>query len=207
MTDVHFIWNDEPYHFDSGKKYVIFFRGCFCPPGRGHFSLLDKYIHQPNVTFVISQMAKEKRHGVPAELSQKIWRLYIDRLVPADARHRVVLTPSGNRHKLRPYLDARTTLVYLRGNEKDMGRKTHTHYERHIVKKHAHFLRMLRELGVPCDYIFLDRPEVDKLSATKFVQAIKAGAPTKALAYFMPRNLPKEDMKYIVRKLRACDLR
>lgn len=207
MRRPDFYWDDKPYPFDAAKKYLVFVRGCYCPPHKGHVDTIEQYINHPNVTIVISQMARENRHGVPPELSQKIWKLFIDRLVPDADKHRVILTSSGNRTKLKQYMTDTDVLVYVRGNEFATSKKSHAGFEKHVMKKHKNFLNMLHEMHIMCDYVFLDRPLKKTLSATKFVAAVNAGASSKEVFAFLPDRLPVSDKKYIVRKLRMCDLK
>jgi len=54
-----FFWECEgkEYIFDPNKRYLIYYRGNFSPPTKGHFSLVDKYINNYNVKYLVHQIA------------------------------------------------------------------------------------------------------------------------------------------------------
>lgn len=60
---IHFSWNKE-FKLDPDKHYFVYYRGCFCPPTRGHFSVVQKWVQFPNTTVYIAQLGEPDRHGV-----------------------------------------------------------------------------------------------------------------------------------------------
>lgn len=64
---VKFYWESkgEKYRFSREKKYLIYFRGCYCPPHKGHFNTIADFKDTPNTKFIIHQGGSETRHGFP----------------------------------------------------------------------------------------------------------------------------------------------
>ena len=83
MDSVKFYWEslDQVYEFDPEKQYLIYFPGCFAPPHGNHFNTIADFTYLDNAKFFILQTGSEKRHGVPFELNNKIWRIYINELI------------------------------------------------------------------------------------------------------------------------------
>ncbi len=65
------------------------------------------------------------------------------------------------------------------------------------------------------DYIYLSRPLLHTLSASKFIESIMKikhkekldKRDYKRLRYYMPEKLSDKGVKYIVKQLRRCDLK
>ena len=91
---VEFYWEKlgQEYEFDYDKKYLIYFRGCFYPPTRGHFNTINDFTYLDNAKFFIHQGGNERRHGVPFYLSHKIWRIYVKELMD---HHKTVVLKRG----------------------------------------------------------------------------------------------------------------
>jgi len=205
-----FFWECEgkEYIFDPNKRYLIYYRGNFSPPTKGHFSLVDKYINNYNVKYLVHQIADEKRHNCPEWLARKIWRIYIHELLPKD---RVILKKCGSSLDVLDYVEDIDVVVYLRGNEKyDIKDKIKNTRERYRKLRHK-----LRDRDIQLDYIFLDRPQLNILSATKFVEAINKikhkryldSRDYRKLRPFMPEELSGKGVKYVIGKLCKCDLK
>ncbi len=119
MTSSSFYWESlgQEYPFDPSKKYLIYFKGCFCPPHRGHFDVVkDLMMKGKNIHTMIHQMGAESRHGVPKRLNREIWRLYINELLPADRVHLIQYNSTLDILDLN-FLKTFDTVVYIRGNE------------------------------------------------------------------------------------------
>ena len=102
------------YEFDENKNYLIYFRGGFCPPTKGHVSLVEKYIDLPNVKYFLHQIGDEKRHGVPYWLNRKIWKIYIHELFPKD---KITLKKMGSSLEVLDHIDNIDTVILIKGNE------------------------------------------------------------------------------------------
>jgi len=62
--------------------------------------------------------------------------------------------------------------------------------------------RDLREKGIKFEFLFIDRPKMEVLSATKFTEAVKDRKPKGYLKQFVPENLPDDDFDYIIRNMK-----
>jgi len=216
--DVEFYWNNRPYLFDPRKKYFIYYRGCFCPPTRGHFSLIEKFVAHPNVTVFISQMGSEQRHGIPRKLNRDIWQTYIQHAIPKEYHDRIILKRMYGADDIIPFLEKDTfdRVIYLKGNERKwMLDQPHDHkrqrsvdqrrrkHEKTLKNQRSNLIDILHARKIGLDFVIIDRPLKGELSATKFVEAVKRGEKNKKkLAYFMPPQLPRRQQKEIVKKLR-----
>ena len=214
-SDVTFYWESlgENYKFNPNKKYLIYYRGCFCPPHKGHFNTIADFTHLPNANFFVHQGGRERRHGVPYELSRKIWKIYIKELLPSD---KFILMGRGRdqikdmyRHKFTMESDI---IVFIAGNENyDPNEKE---YE-DINEKYRDIFRELRRKNKEIVFLYLNRPKQGSLSATELSKAVLANKnlsrhdPEKynKLKQYFPENLSDKGIKYIVRKLEECDLK
>jgi len=195
---VKFYYDD--YEFDPDKKYLIFFRGNFGPPSRGHYSLVEKYIHLENVKYYISQIGSEIRHGVPYSLNRKIWKIYIKKLLPEE---RIILKRAHSMHDVLDEIEGIDVVIFIRGREEeDIKAK-----EKERLERYNGIFRKLRKEGVKVDFLIIDRPEKNVLSATKFVEALIRGDSYRKLKFFLPYNLPDEECKYIIRNLKKQNLK
>lgn len=80
-----FMWEryGKKIKIDPGKKYLVYYLGCFCPPHKGHFGQISGYLKHENVKVIISQIGG-LRHGVPKRLNRNIWKSYISDLLPEE---------------------------------------------------------------------------------------------------------------------------
>ena len=188
----------DNYEFDKDKNYLIFFRGCYSPVTSGHYSLVEKYIDLPNVKYYISQIGSESRHGIPYPLNRKIWKIYIKNLLPED---RVILKRAKGMMDVLDEIKGIDVVIFLRGNETDVEDLRDKEEER--LRKYKPVIQKLKRRGVKTDFLIIDRPEKHILSATKFVEAIKRGDSYRKLRFFVPKDLPEEEFRYIIRKLKS----
>jgi hypothetical protein len=189
------------YDFKPEKNYLIYFRGCFCPPSAGHFSLLEKYIHQPNVKYLVSQMGSEKRHGVPYHFNRKIWKIYIKELL-SEYRDRIYLEKLKSSSDVFNFLDGIDTVIFLRGKE-DNNIKAK---ERERLETYGDLIRKLKKRNVEMDFLTIDRPEAAKLSSTKLIESLRKNRSYSHLKYFFPSNLSYDKTMYIVTRLKKYHL-
>lgn len=119
-TKPPFYWECLGQHvpYDPSKKYLFYFCGCFSPPHKGHFDQVKVALDSiPNSKIFIHQIGDESRHGVPFDISQRIWRTYIELLLPRD---RVTLRPRESMQQLyeHRFLKEADVVVILRGHER-----------------------------------------------------------------------------------------
>jgi len=211
MSRVKFYWESkgEHYDFDPNKRYVIYFRGCFCCPTGAHFNTINAFTYLPNAKFIIHQGGSEKRHGVPYYLNRKIWKIYIKELMP---RSKTVLLGRGKykssdiiRH---PFVREADTIVFIAGNENY--NPSETEYDDIHHKYQNSFREFSRKKEVI--FLYLDRPEKNTISATELCKAVihnrNKSNETKYnnLRKYFPSNLSNRGFKYIIDKLEQCDL-
>lgn len=195
-----FYYND--YNFQEDKNYLIFFRGNFGPVTKGHYSLVEKYVHLPNVKYYISQIGSEARHGVPYPLNRKIWKIYIHKLLP---QNKIILKKANGIYDILDEIDNIDVVIYLRGNEteeEDLKDK-----EKERLYKYRDLISTLKRKGIRLDFLIIDRPEKNTLSATKFVEALKNNVSDRRLRRFVPEKLPEYDFQYIIKKLKQQKLK
>ena len=192
------------YNFEEGKRYLVLCRGNFSSPHLGHYSLLEEYIDLPNVKYFISQIGSEKRHGVPYYFSRKMWKIYIDELLPQH-KDKIILKKFKSTYDVLDYVVNIDTIIFLRGNEDDEFNKKEKEKER--LRNYGTLIRRLKKKGVSFDFLFLPRPLLNTLSTTKFVEGILAKKSTEELKFFLPKNLSTKTCRYIIHKLRTFPLK
>lgn len=206
----NFYWESEtpPLHLNPEHKYLIYFKGCFCPPHRGHFQTIERFLsHGKHVSAIIDQMGCEKRHGVPFEYSRKIWNIYINQLLD---KSRVSLQHFDSFWEIlsHPFAKDADSIIYIRGIEGTDYHKT----KKQILFRYKELINKFRFRGQQLIFNFLERPHANSLCATQFVNSIikykswTCPCKYKNLSYFFPKRLTKYHIKYIVKLLQKCDL-
>ncbi len=205
MTKAKFYWEclGQEYRIDPNKKYLVYFKGAFSPPHRGHYGMVERFSKFNNVHVMIHQM-KTHRHGVPYELNRKIWKTYINELLPKNRIHLVKYKSLNDIYNLVNNINF-DKIIYIRGNEKYNIFKT----ERSTLSR---FDDIMNRTNVGFDFFYVDRPHVKTLSATKFVRELinnknkrcyrkYCNCKYKKLKYFFPENLPQSTAINIINKL------
>ena len=197
---VKFYYGD--YKFDDTKKYLVLCRGNFSGCHDGHYSLLEAYIHLPNVKYFISQIGSERRHGIPYYFSKKMWKIYINELLP-EHKDKIILKKFQSTYDVLDYVDSVDHVLFLRGDEDDEKKSK----EKERLRNYGTLIRRLKKKGVSFDFLFLPRPLLNTLSTTKFVEGILAKKTTEELKFFLPKNLSTKTARKIIRKLRTFPLK
>ena len=204
MTNrVKFYWESrgEYYQFNPRKKYLIYYRGCFGPPHRGHFNTIADFTYLQNAKFFIHQGGNSRRHGVPYDLSRKIWKIYIKELLPED---KFVLMGRGYHEEIsmedHHFVKESDTIVFIAGNENYNQREKEQ--EDLNIKYKEIFDKLLRRRK-EIVFLYLDRPQQSTLSATQLCKAVKRG---DSVDNYFPEGLSNKGIRYIVKKLKECDL-
>jgi len=218
MPEADFYWEfkGEDYPFDPYKKYLIYFKGCYCMPHAGHYNTVKRFTDLIedgiNIRVMVHQMGSSRRHGVPYNLNRYIFQKYIDELLPSDRVH-LVKYRSGIHEILNlDFIDDIDTVIYIRGNEDYNVRKT----EKKNRYAYQSIIKSLSRKEINMDFYYLERPHVHKLSATKFTRSLiktrrnckKHGCDCKyrKLRYFLPDGLERDVSMKIIRKLQRCKL-
>ena len=192
------------YNFEEGKRYLVLCRGNFSVVTAGHVSLVDEYIDLPNVKYFISQIGSEKRHGVPYYFSRKMWKIYIDELLPQH-KDKIILKKFSSTYDVLDYVENVDVVLFLRGEEESKNERKEKEKER--LRNYGTLIKRLKKRGVSFDFLFLPRPLLNTLSTTKFVEGILAKKSTEELKFFLPKNLSTKTCRYIIHKLRTFPLK
>lgn len=207
-----FYWNDEtPYPIDPDKFYLIYYVGCFCPPHKSHYAVVEKFVSYPNVKILISQYGKESRHNVPFHVSRKIWKTYL-KTFTKEQQKRIVLEKLKSTMDVKRHMKGVDVIVYLKGNEEEHLKELRTPenkhlfraFERQFIKERHRLIKIAKRNMADVDFCFGKRQEV---SATRFVEAVKYNKDLDYLRTFMPEKLRKNDAKRIVSMLKKFDLK
>jgi len=190
----NFFYND--YDFKEEINYLIYFRGNFGPPTKGHFSLIEKFSHLPNVKFLISQIGN-KRHGIPYHLNRKIWKIYINELLPIE---KIYLEKLNSSLDVLKYIDNIDTVIFLKGNETNSPEEEEER-ERELKVRYKNLYHKLKRRKIKLDYLIIDRPLLNVLSTTKFIEGIMKKTSYENLRFFIPDNLNEKYFKYIIKIL------
>ncbi len=204
-----FYWEclGQKYPFRKDKTYLIYYRGCFCPPHRGHFNTVKEFTDiGSNVHVMVHQIGSSSRHGVARSLNRKIWKTYIEELLPVERTHLVKYRGKEDILDLE-ILNKVDTVIYVRGNEGqdiDMTQKWD-------LQNYASFMKKLSRRGISMDFVYLDRPLVEVLSATVLTKTLiqirkkcrnkKCECRYKQLRRFFPRGLRRQTILSLVAEL------
>jgi hypothetical protein len=203
---VKFIWEDEgrQMHMSKNKKYLLYFRGCSCPPHRGHLKTVTDFLRNKHVgvKVVIDHIASERRHGVPSHLSRAIWATFIRHCLPdVDVIH-----AHGDffRHDWISEISDIDRVIVVRGDERMC---EHSETERRFKHNWRSKLSSFHELGIEVFYYGGLREE--GISATDFVAELKnkRNRSSFLIRRFLPVDVPHRVAVAIVHDLRRCPLR
>jgi hypothetical protein len=185
-----FIWErlGETLHIRSDRRYLVYYKGCFCPPHIGHFDTAASYLRSNNVKMIIHQMGNQ-RHNIPTDLNRSIWKTYIRELLPTN---NVDLVQYNDNSKdvlyNHPWLDKANILIIIRGDEADNIKSQ----ERRNLRNWKHIINNCKSRGIEIIFHYTLR-DTEKISATTFID--------KVIKY-KNRRLHKEDLyKYMPDKL------
>ena len=214
MNSPIFYWEclGQTYPFDKNKKYLIYFKGGFCPAHRGHFGVVKMFTGLGNnISVMIHQIGSKRRHGVPYKLNKEIWRTYINELLP---HNRVYLTRYDSFDDIYDLniINNIDRIIYIRGNEGHDIKET----ENNNKYRFKYDVKRLANMGIGIDFYYLNRPNADSLSATKFISKLISTKRCKRrncncrydkLKFFFPENLTKGTILRLVYKLQRYYLR
>ena len=183
------------YPFDPDLKYLIYFRGNFGPPTRGHFSLVEKFIELENVSYFIHQIGE--RHGVPYKVNRKVFKIYLEKY-----SDKIILKKMASSLEVLKYIEDVDVVIYLKGAEdaEPLTKHDGKNITKRMIKRYKPLIHKLKKRGIPLDFLYIDRPQKEKLSATKFTEAISENS--NNLRYFVPKHLTDSEFKYVISKLR-----
>ncbi len=205
-TKSTFYWEclDQNYPFNPHKKYLIYFKGCYCPPTRGHFDTVKRFTDMgSNIHVMIHQMGSQRRHGIPYHLNKEIWETYIEELLPQNQVYLIRYESSEEILEL-PNIDYFDTVIYIRGNEHYNIKKT----QRSNLNRFRSIIRRLNRRNIRMDFYYLKRPDTKKLSATKFTKMLirtkkrcrrdNCNCKYKKLKFFIPTDLSEDSAMRII---------
>ena len=82
-------------------KRIMLYGGCFCPPHKGHFAILEKNLKSYDAIYIFVWGKGVSRHGYSATVNAKIWDLFLQTLPLKDQlKVHIVITPHDNSNPL-----------------------------------------------------------------------------------------------------------
>lgn len=183
----------DQYDFKDDLNYLIYYRGNFGPPTRGHFSLVESFISYPNVKYFVHQIGK--RHGIPYNVNRKIFKMYIRELLSQEMQERITLKEMGSSLEVLDHIENIDVVIYIKGQEEEVNEDF-----RNLQERFKFLIKKLKKKHIPLHFLIIDRPLINTLSATKFVEAISQRSGN--LGYFMPQGLSHKSTSYIIHKLK-----
>jgi hypothetical protein len=167
---------------------LIYYKGDFSPPHKGHLESIEKFAKYKNVQFLLYFGDSEEKHGIPREVCKEIFKIYIKELYPF-LNVTIKDLDSSYSDLLKFDVD---TIIYIRGNENFD--KVQTNLS--LSKTFREIRKKLTKKHIIMDYLFIERRE--NLSSTSFCQAIISSKDTDN---YFPENLPIESKTYILNLL------
>lgn len=191
--------NDYP--IDPDLTYLIYYRGNFGPPTRGHLLMVEMFAQYANVKFFIHQIGM--RHGFPPELNRKIFQIYLEPY--AD---RVVLEPVNHSLRVLDHIHKVDRVILILGSEsaKPLTDRIAQKMYRDLRERYRPLGRELGKRDIRFDFLFVDRPLADRISATQFAKTIRKYAYDKhkvldKCRHFVPDSVNETDYRYIIKRL------
>lgn len=208
VSKVYWENKGEIYKFSKDKNYLIYFKGCFCCPTRGHFDTIKRFLDLgTNIYVMVHQIGSEKRHGIPYFLNRKIWQIYIDELLP---KERVYLIPYHCIHDMlsEKILEDIDQVVWIRGDENNE--------QQFNINIYKNIINELAERGIGMDFYYTSRPLAETLSASEFIHNLlkykyrknicHRSCQYERLEYFLPKGLSDKQINWIIYSLLKYDL-
>jgi hypothetical protein len=172
-----FYWEDldQKYPYDPKLKYCIYFRGCCCPPHKGHIdSIRDAVKNFNECKIIINQVCSLSRHGTPVDFNSELLQKYLKAVFPNKEISYMLKSSSDQVFKNDFVLDSDVLLI-IRGDEID----SNNFNKQYIVDmqnknreiKMKKYIEFLNKHEIKVDFIMQKR-NVNKVSATKFIEKI-----------------------------------
>jgi hypothetical protein len=207
MPQPIFVWerDEEEIQAIPDKRYLFYYRGCFCPPHIGHFSLVEDALKYPNSRVIIHQMGNS-RHGVPRVVNREIWQTYIDELLPTKRVDLVEYNKGDHgmltRHEWAHQADV---IVIIKSDEHL------SHRRERIGSSYQEIASFCHRRQVPLIFHITNRSKRDTLSATSLIRNVieyrKGKLRLDDLRSFFPHGLHLNTIRSIVKTIMAFDLK
>jgi hypothetical protein len=172
-----FYWEDldQKYPYDPKLKYCIYFKGCCCPPHKGHINSIKNAVKIfGDCKIIVNQTASSSRHGTPTEFNSELLQKYLKIVFPNN-NVLYLLRASSDKVFRNNFIRDIDVLVIIRGDEiennyLDKYELIDMYNKKKInsIKKHKKFLYKNK---IKVDFIMQKR-NVNKLSATKFIESV-----------------------------------
>nr|QBK86642.1 MAG: cytidylyltransferase-like protein [Marseillevirus LCMAC102] len=179
-------------------SYLIY-AGCFCPPHKGHYDVIKKYVDSYDNIYIFIWDPEESRHGVPAKMNQKVWKTWAQKL--GTNVHIILVDENDN-----PLLFSQNWVVnHVAENSKITFMVGSDYTEKRIENLQNSFediAKMQNKYYPNASYKQLTR---SKYSATDFVKCLKN--PVKSCENYIPEEMGKEWGKEYINKLRTYKLK
>lgn len=215
--ETEFYWEDlnQQYHFNPNLKYCIYFKGCCCPPHKGHIKSIKDVVKKfPGCKLIVNQIGSANRHGTPTEFNSELLQKYLGICIK-DTKYKYMLKASSKEVYKHRYVIDSDILIIIRGDEI----KTNTINKKYLVEiinkdrekslqKHIKFLNNHKVKVV----WYISKRNVNKISATKFMEILNIyknkilnGEQTQKDLYkvmkFIPDELNYNEKKKIINQL------
>lgn len=213
MVEPKYIWEryGEKLSMNPNKNYLIFYRGCFCPPHIGHYNLLADSFRHDNVRGLVYHINSNKRHGVSKDTNRMIWEIYIKELFEKGTVN-IIQHPGYEddslltSHKWFKHADY---LVIIRGDE--MGNdRTRKYIEKSNNRKWGYVIGKCNKYKIKPIFYYPVR-ESTTASATKFIKEFKKynfGVINRNRLYkFLPNELKESSKNRIIDMLSMEDIK
>jgi len=204
-----FHWEQSNSFFtpDPDLNYIVYYKGCFCPPHAGHFNQVNILLQYTNVKVIIHQKGGKSRHGVSKEINRQIWKYYIQKLLP---KERVNLVQYTSEHAndglllIHPWIKSCDVLVILKGDEFE----DQEIEEEQVLKRHRPIIKKLFGLGIKTIFYYTKRNH-DIMSASTFISRLiqykKDKKDIDQLYQYLPELTIRQKGK-VIKLLLSCPL-
>ena len=218
----HFMEDNLNLLFDNLKgKTIGLMSGCFCPPHKGHYKSFLKMLKDPELNLdilVLESVNDEKvensRHGTPLSHTNFALNMFADYLEKKTGKKVIVRNARGALYKDKgynllqyTYIPNTVKRVYrIRILDEKYEKNNSLKNPKDLKKINRMFFRNLRDGINEYKYqekIFfrtkIEQKDEDKLSATKFVNAMVKG---KDVSKFINHLSPKDQKRYVRKTLK-----
>ncbi len=171
-------WEDlgHKYQFDPKLKYCVYFKGCCCPPHKGHINSIKTAVGMfPGCKLLINQVGSPSRHGTSREFNSELLQKYINVVfLNQNNEIKYMLRATNDEVYSSPFIKSCDVLVVIRGDEIEPNYNKSNlinQINQTKINKFKKYIDSLNKIGIKVDFLMQTR-NVNKLSATKFIELI-----------------------------------
>lgn len=219
-TEFYWEYLNQKCPYNPKLKYCIYFKGCCCPPHKGHLNSIKSAVKQfPGCKIIINHVCSASRHRVPIYFSSELFKKYLS-IIFKKNELKYMLNVSSTEIFKNNFVTNSDCLIIIRGDEyttssRFFNEKTINLKNEENKKRDKKYISFLNQKNIKVNYIF-EKRNTNLISATEFIKHLniyknKLSNNVESKKYldkvksFIPDELNSNEKYKIIKKLIEFD--